>query len=55
MIPCREGKLAGYEIWCNEEGMYQDELNAPAITMVGSQVADGVLHVMDDDGVFAPA
>lgn len=44
MIPCHDGKLAGYEIWCNEEGMYQDELNDSAMAMLSTQVADGKLH-----------
>lgn len=50
MVPCREGALAGtdgqagYELWCNEEGMYQDKLNDAAMVLVGNQVADGKLH-----------
>lgn len=45
MVPCTEGPFdTGYEIWCNEEGMYQDARNEHAMAALGNQVYDGTLH-----------
>ena len=45
VVPCTVGALAGkFELWVNEEGVYENELNQTATRHLGDQVFDGKLY-----------
>lgn len=45
MLPCTVGKLAGnFEIWLNENGLYDDAINKVATAKLGEQAFGGQLY-----------